>query len=289
MNETAGARSLDHFVVSVLDSESAGGNYEKLGFHVLPLMRHIELGSCNRVIQLKSTYLELIGDLHKAVGVHGDKMTKRFEVGEGLSIVSLTSDDLERDRDRLETFGLAPDPVISARRKIDMPDGSKNETDSSCFYVWRDGKEYLSLFYSAHSKPETIFIPGYYDIHPNTAQEITGIIYLSKDPAEDIGYFSEMFQANPSTSVNGHVQFVTPRKETLDIVTLEELDDLRPNTDWGDIDKLSGLPVSLSVKVESLEACHEVLSANGVESVPDDRTVSVDPSFCNGVLFVFHE
>lgn len=289
MNGTSDVRSLDHFVVSVLDAEQAGANYEKLGFHVLPFMRHIELGSCNRVIQFKSTYLELIGDLDNAVHVHGNKMLKRFEVGEGLSIVSLSSENLDTDRERLQEDGFAPDAIVSARRKIDMPDGTANETDSSCFYVWRPDKEYLSLFYSAHYKPETIFVPEYYDNHPNTAKSVSGITYVSKAPSEDIDYFTAMFRSEPDKAEVDYVRFITPRGETLEIVAQDVLEKMQPGIDWSASTRLAGIPTGLSVKVDSLESCQRTLSINGVVSRRENGAISVDPAACNGVLFKFHE
>jgi hypothetical protein len=54
----SGARSLDRFVVAVKAPEKAGALYERLGFQVMPQMRHIEIGTCNRVFQLHDAYVE---------------------------------------------------------------------------------------------------------------------------------------------------------------------------------------------------------------------------------------
>lgn len=289
MSKISDKRSLDHFIVSVLDADAAGNNYKRLGYNVLPLMRHIELGTCNRIVQFASTYIELIGDLDKAVAVHGNRMLKRFDIGEGLSLVSLTSSDLEADSQYLEEAGLSPDPIISARRKIDMPNGQKDETDSSCFYVWRENKEYLSLFYSAHYRPETIFIPGYFDNHPNSAKAITEITYVSKAPADDVGYFSTMFRSEPAKVEEDCIRFDTPRGETLKIVTQDKLEVIYPNVDWSDSDRLAGFPVGFDVRVKSLKQCARVLSENSVGYQLQNAAVIVDPAQCNGVLYKFHE
>src|ERR1700684_3277514 len=92
MNTTA--RSLDHFVIAVCDVEAAGSAYERLGVHALPRARHIEIGTSNRVIQLRDTYLELVGDLEKSPPLLRDRMLPRFACGEGVAIVRLTSSDL---------------------------------------------------------------------------------------------------------------------------------------------------------------------------------------------------
>ncbi len=289
VTESVDRRSLDHFVISVEDMEAAGANYERLGFHVLPVARHVELGSCNRVIQFQSTYIELIGDLDKAVAIHGDRMLKRFSVGEGLSIVSLTSMDLEQDRTWLLREGYTPAPVVNARRQIQMPDGSDSETDSSCFYHWRDGKEYLSLFYSAHNKPETIFVPAYYNHHPNTAAAITGIVYLSRDPLADVDYFKAMFRFEPDSATSESARFETPRGEVLEIVSPERFAGMRPHVGVVETGGLPGFPVELSVKVASLEQCARTLSTNAVAYRQLDRMLYVDSAWSNGVFMAFYE
>ena len=131
-------RSLDHFAHAVRNLSQAGRAFERLGFHLLPVARHVEIGSCNRVFQLRHTYYELVADLDLSIPLLRDKMMPRFQCGDGMAIVSLTSDDLPGDRAAIGAAGLTPDPIINARRAVPMPDGSVDETNSHCFYVWRD-------------------------------------------------------------------------------------------------------------------------------------------------------
>ncbi|MSQ98973.1 MAG: VOC family protein, partial [Xanthomonadales bacterium] len=163
-------RSLDHYVVQVHDLQKAGGTYERLGFQVMPRMQHVEIGSANRVIQFGSTYLELIGELENAVPLVRANLADRFDCGEGLTMVSLNSSGLEADHGRVQARKLDPAPIISARRKVTMPDGRVDETDSRCFYIWRPERRYLSLFLSQHYKPGVIWTHEFQQ-HPNTALE----------------------------------------------------------------------------------------------------------------------
>ena len=125
-------RSLDHFVIATRDVEVAGAQYERLGFQVMPVMRHVEIGTCNRVFQLQDSFVELLGDIDRAPEYLREKLVDRFHCGEGLTLVSLTSADLPGDREILVAAGLKPEPIINARRKVRMPEGHFDETDSRC-------------------------------------------------------------------------------------------------------------------------------------------------------------
>jgi hypothetical protein len=195
MNTTA--RSLDHFVIAVRDVEAAGSAYGRLGFHALPRARHIEIGTSNRVIQLRDTYLELVGDLEKSPPLLRERMLPRFSCGEGLAIVSLTSSDLTADHRRIADSGLTPDRILNARRKITMPSGAEDETDSRCFYVWRPDRIFSTLFFSEHRRPETIWAPEY-QRHPSTALRVTALIYLSDDPPREVDYATHLLGVRPT-------------------------------------------------------------------------------------------
>ena len=115
-------RTLDHFLILVEPLESAAATYQRLGFHVRPIARHLSIGSSNCVVHLDTTYLELffLGDAPMPMQ---QAYRPRMDAGPGLTHVSLHSDDLEADRARLTAAGLRPDVALSARRKIVRPDG----------------------------------------------------------------------------------------------------------------------------------------------------------------------
>jgi len=181
-------------------------------------MRHLEIGSCNRVFQLQGTYVELVGDLEKSPPALRDKMLPRYEVGEGIAIVSLTSNDLPADHKRASASGLNPSAIVNARRPITMPDGKQSETDSHCFYVWRPDHLYGTLFLSEHYRPETIFIPEYMQ-HPNGVQRVAELTYISNDPESEVAYFSALLERPPLESSNEVVRFQTWRGESIERIS----------------------------------------------------------------------
>jgi hypothetical protein len=280
-------RSLDHFAHAVRDLDQAGRAFERLGFFLLPAARHAELGSCNRVFQLGRTYYELVADLDRSLPLLRDRMMPRFQCGDGMAIVSLTSADLTGDRDAIVAAGLDPDPILNARRAITMPDGSADETNSHCFYVWRDApRRYLTLFLSHHYKPETIFVPAY-QRHPNGARNVTRLTYVSADPAGDRSYFSAMLGAPPTgTGANG-LEFTTPAGETIEVLDPSRLTDRFGPAAPPWCDRLAGYGIGIDFATDDLDRCGALLAAADVPAVTFAGRLVVPASFAAGMVVSF--
>lgn len=282
-------RSLDHFAHAVRDLDRAGAAFERLGFQVLPVARHADIGSCNRIFQLGHTYYELVADLDRSLPLLRDRMMPRFQCGDGMAIVSLTSDDLPGDREAVVAAGLVPDPIINARRAIPMPDGTTDETNSHCFYVWRDERRrYLTLFLSHHYKPETIFVPAY-QRHPNGALDVRGLIYGSEDPLGDADYFAAMFGAPPSRRTPTALIFTTPRGESVEIIAPPLLGDRFGAAAPAWCGLLGGYGVGIEIRVEKFDRTRGLLAANGVPVIEIGAQLVVPATHGAGMVISFVE
>ncbi len=280
-------RSLDHFAHAVRDLDQAGAAFERLGFHLLPMARHVEIGSCNRVFQLGRTYYEIVADLDRSIPLLRDKMMPRFQCGDGMAIVSLTSDDLPGDREAIAAQGLTPDPIINARRKVPMPDGGTDETDSHCFYVWREERDrYLTLFLSHHYKPETIFVPAWQS-HPNGATDVLSLTYVAEDPGAQADYFATMFGGPPVERSRERVLFVTPRGERLEILDPAGIERrygaLAPT--WCGL--LGGYGIGIEFAVTDLGRCRSILGSSGIRHESGDGRISVAATLAAGMVVEF--
>jgi hypothetical protein len=280
-------RALDHFAISVHDVEASGAKLEALGFQVLPTMRHIEVGSCNRVVQLHDSYLEVVGDLDKSLPALRDRMMPRFACGEGLSIVSLDSGDLEADRLAVERAGLEPTAVLNARRRVPMSDGSEAETDSRCFYVWRPDRLYSTLFLTQHFRPEVIWHPPYMT-HPNGAIRTIGISYVSDAPELDAAYGGKLLGAVPRP-IGRSVVLTTRRGEFLEYLPPDALADRFPGVapTWCRAQPCYG--VALKIRVADLRRCEARLRANRVPASRSGSVLRVPADVSAGVVFEFVE
>jgi hypothetical protein len=277
-------RSLDHFVIATKDVEVAGAQYERLGFQVMPVMRHVEIGTCNRVFQLQDSFVELLGDIDRAPEYLREKLVDRFHCGEGLTLVSLTSDDLPGDREILDAAGLKPAPIVNARRKVRMPEGHFDETDSRCVYTW-NAEFSMSLFLSHHYKPHVIWSAAY-QLHPNTATRVTKLTYVAQDPQAFTDYISAMIGFPPTRQEDGVVSYRTKRGETLELLTPAKLQaqfggEFQPCT------KLSAYGIGLEIAVTDLDACRGILSRNGVPCLAAGHRVVVHPDAAAGTILEF--
>ena len=280
------ARSLDHFVLTVSDLDRAAGTYKRLGFNVRPIARHIKLGSANCVVHFRRTYLELA---HLGTSQVGVPYQARLDLGDGLAHVSLTSDDLQSDRQRLIDEGFTPDEIYSASRKVVMPDGQENETASDFFYCWRPESMYLSLFFSEHKKPETIFIPEYED-HPNTAIDTVRLVYMSENPQMDEAHFRSFFGSEPeATSENGFIMRGA-RGDLTEVLTISAAQKRYGSHLLAQTPSpLNGFGVAMHYRVADLNTCRKALAENGVSTHEHDGGVLVPAGEAAGCVVVFDE
>ncbi len=278
-------RALDHFVQVCNDISKGAEAYTKLGFHVRPIAKHVEIGSSNCVIHFENTYMELIDLTHANEEMKGPYMD-RFKCGEGLAHVSLTSSNLVADHKWAVSNGLDPLPIWSARRKIIRPDGTEDHTDSDFFYMWRPESRYMSLFLSGHKKPDAIFIKEY-ENHENTATDVNKIVYMSADPQSDISYFSKLFGKEPEITDDGF-RTIGTRGEITEVVTPSAaVSRYGRNISCTTPDPLAGFVVAMHYSVRSLDACSETLVKSSVPFGKQGAAIIVPASEICGCAIVF--
>ncbi|MEM1152587.1 MAG: VOC family protein [Pseudomonadota bacterium] len=277
-------KSLDHFVLAVSDLEASAQSYRRLGFNVRPIARHSHLGSANCVIHFPTTYLEIA--FLSASPVGADYMS-RIELGDGLAHVSLTSDDLKAEQEVLRDNGYEPGEIYSASRKIVTPDGGEAETASNFFYCWREDNKYLSLFFSEHLKPETIFIPAFED-HANTAIGVKRLVYMSERPDHDVHYFSSFFRSKPIQENDDGFVMRGTRGELTEVLSVgaarqrygESLVAASPAP-------LEGFGIAMHYGVKDRNACARVLDEAGVNHRMLGDSLMVPAADACGCVVVF--
>ncbi|MCA3242610.1 MAG: VOC family protein [Pseudomonadota bacterium] len=279
-------KTLDHFVILVEPLEPAVADYQRLGFHVRPIARHLSIGSSNAVIHLHHTYLELF-TLGDAPALFQDAYRPRLQAGPGLCHVSLDSQSLEADQARLQAAGLQPGAIASARRRMVHPDGREDETASSFMYCWREQHRYLSLFVSHHAKPETIFIDGHVN-HANSAQEVTRCVFQSEEPALDLPYFRSLYgRAATDRTVDGF-RFLGPRGEVSEVITpAAAAARYGAATPAAGLAGLGALPLALHYRVGSMAQCEQHLRGAGLDSAAVGGRLVVPAALACGVVTVF--
>jgi hypothetical protein len=282
-------RSLDHLVVFASNLGLASECYRRLGFRVLPMMEHIDLGTSNAIVSFKDTYLELLGDLdycrHQALS---EQVAERMHLGDGLYMTSLTSDDLDVDRLAMPKGDIEFDPVVNARRRLRLPDGGWHETESRSMYAWNRARPLMSFFLSDHRKPELIWITDY-QCHPNTTERVIRLTYMAANPTQDLTYLTALLGFDPEVCDRNGVTYRTPRNELLEIlspaVCSERYGQCLPR--WAEASGAYG--IAFTCEVGSLNHCRWTLRDNGVPFVEADGVLRVDAAFACGMVVEFRE
>lgn len=284
-SDAATVRPLDHVVVAVRDADVAGATYERLGFQVVPLMRHIELGCCNRVIQLQGSYIELLGDIERSVPVLRERLGPRLACGEGIVLSSLRSPDLQGDRVRLSQAGLEPGEIFNARRKVPLPDGSEIESDSRALYPWHPRRPFATVFYTEHRKREAIWTPAYQS-HANSAVGIARLIYVTDDTLADADHVARLPGMVLKRITTESASFVAGPAQ-LEFLTRPAALQRFAAADVPICDSQPVLGMALEVVVADLERCRRALAGNGVDFERHAARLRVPAALGHGVAIDF--
>lgn len=280
-------RSLDHFVSTVGDIETGAEMYRRLGFRVMPTMEHVEIGTSNAIVQFQHTYLELIGDFGFSRSDQINTMMGPWKVLDEYVYwqTSFTSSRLEDDRERLIAKGMQPEQILNAYRKVRKIGGGWDQTASRSMYCFNRANITGSLFISDHARPETIWMPGY-TCHPNTAQRVTGISYVARDPETDIAYYAAMLGGDPAVSSPDRVAFHTPRGEVFELLSPAAAAASLPGAhplQYG----CNVRGAAYTISVESLERCRLALRDGGVPATDTDDALHVAAPFAGGMAITF--
>lgn len=279
-------KAVDHMVVLVRDLEVSARLYARLGFHVRPIAHHIGVGSANAIIHFPETYLELVHTSDARADLR-DMYMPRLEDGEGLCHISLTSDDLEAEVARLRSHGHSPGAPMMFARDVVMPDGRPDKTASSSVYNWQAERRYMSLFFSEHPKPETIFIPAYCD-HANGAEKLTALAFMSRDPAADLPYFEASFGGKADTVSADGFQLTGARGEAVSVLTSQAAQVL-----YGDLlsraepAATGGYPIAMHFSVADTAKTRSALDAGDVPWTEALGGVAVGAAQAAGAVLTF--
>ena len=281
-------RSLDHFVVHTTDIEVASEIYRRLGFRVMPTMEHGNIGTSNSIVQFHDTYLELIGDFDYA-RTPGMKESSLpwIEQGDVFWMTSLTSSCLEDEQAGLAEKGIEMAPILSAARKVRLPYGGWDETDSRSSYLWNPDERLASLFISDHRKPEVIWIPAY-QCHPNSCTRVGGIRYLMADPLRHAEFFSKVAGGEIASQEADRVRFETPRGEFLELVSPVKLHAQFPEAAQLTPDTHTRGAV-FTIIVESLERCRWAVRDGGVPHRLTNNSIVTGAAHGAGMAYEFVE
>lgn len=192
-------RGIDHLVLCVRDLEAARDRYRSLGFTLTPHGRH-PFGTANSLVQLRSTYVELLTVADPALipppgpGVFSFGAFNREFLArrEGFSMLALQSEDAEADAAEFRAKDIGPYAPYRFERKARLPDGSEATVAFSLAFATDPAMPEAALFTCRHHSPELFFKPGY-QRHANGALDVAEVVIAAADPSRLAPFFERMF------------------------------------------------------------------------------------------------
>ena len=170
------ALPLDHLVINThFEMNAAQTIFEQLGFTLTPRGRH-SLGSINHLMVFEHDYLELIG-------LPSDGGPLRKEVLDspvGIDGLVFQTSDATRTHQRLQTAGLAVQPVHAFSRPVEL----KGTTHEAHFETVRFEPGQFNagrLYYCRHFTPELVWRKEW-QTHSNGATKLAGLLIVCDTP-----------------------------------------------------------------------------------------------------------
>jgi len=181
---------LDHIVHAVRELDAAAEFYSSVGFTVGARNRH-PWGTHNRIVQLKSCYIEIleVAEPEKIVP-HG---ARSFSFGafnrdflahrEGLSMLILNSSNAADDARAFESSGIANSGVFDFAREGTRPDGTAVKLAFSLAFAADPASPNVRFAVCQHHFPENFWNPAF-QTHVNGASAVAGAIMVADNPTD---------------------------------------------------------------------------------------------------------
>ena len=284
------ARGIDHVVHAVHDLDAAAALYRALGFQVGARNRHPpSWGTQNHIVQLEGCFLELLALADRTqVAPHAPRYFSfgafnrdALARGEGLSMLALESRDAYADALAFREAGVGDFDVLDFERDAKRPDGATIKVAFSLAFAGDPNAAEIGFFTCQHRFPENFWNPAF-QVHPNTAVTLVGIVMVAAQPS-DFGKFLSAFAGQPiGTSAGpvakmprGDIQITTP-------AAFENAFDAPP-PDTASSARLAALRVG----VRDLAATATVLNGAGFPIGEFEGNLVVGPHSAMGTTLIF--
>jgi Glyoxalase-like domain len=212
-------RGLDHIVHAVHDLDAAGEAYRALGFQVGARNQH-PWGTHNRIVQFPGVFIELltVGDPGliappKARAVSFGEFTQRFlQRHEGLSMLVLEGTGAVADAEAFRAAGIGDFDVFDFERQGKRPDGSTVKVAFSLAFAADTRAPDTGFFTCQQHYPEN-FWNSAFQIHPNTAAAVAGVVFVADNPADHHVFLKAFSGVSDLQSTSSGITIATPRGE----------------------------------------------------------------------------
>jgi len=260
---------IDHPLLAVGDLDHAEKAAKALGFNVNPRHQH-PWGTDNNLLFFSNNFLELIGIGRPALLDYRDDNGFQFgrliearlkTVGEGIAMVALDSDSIQRDHALVASRGFSEACPIIFRRQAHLPSGDE-EVSVALDILHDPERPFLTQFLCQQLRPELFRADPTLEAHANGATSIADVWYVSNDTAHDIEHFQRI---HGPERVRGNTSHWTVHTDKGDCHLLERQAMMETFPILGDLDDEPPRAVALTLVCRDLEAAIAHWDAHGIE------------------------
>jgi len=282
---------IDHPIIAAQDLDRVCQVYQRLGFKLSPRGRH-PWGTANNLLMFQRDFIELLGVYDATLldqesgpnslvysGYVRDFLARR----EGLALLALHSDDIERDQARVEANGLVAQR-IEFRRPLVLPNGQPDEAVVSLAMLIQADYPNLSTFICQQHKPELVWVPQW-QTHPNGVDAIRSVTYVADEPAAVAPYYQALYGAERVHRTVSGLEITTPNG-VLNVIASSMLGSRFPEFE-GLLPESSERPcgIALSLHTRDFTAAMNCLTQAGVPfTVHRDNALRVGPEQTYGIV-----
>jgi len=275
-------KGLDHVVVMVDGIDAAEAAYRKLGFQVQPRGFHKKLGTANHLMIFDTDYFEILGIVEDTE--FNAERRAWLKGGGGLANVALATDGADVAYEAFRAVGLNPDAPLSFDRAVEVA-GRTELAKFRTVRIPKDNMPVVGFFVCEHQTPEFVY-RSEWAAHPNGARGILGVTVIADQPAKWIPELEKYFGPG-SVKREGEGLVVDTGTQPIRYMAPKDYAVRYP----GITPVRSGdHPALLTIRVESLAACEDLLKKNGVRfTKPDSGRLVVPPSEAAHLTLEFSE
>jgi len=195
---TYGFTEIDHLLTAAIEPQSAGEQYERLGFTVTPLSVIENLGVGNRLVLLRplspgtANFFECMGVVNRSCVP--PMMASLLSGPPGVRSIVLSGPDARTSQAALARDGYPIAAPLDLKREWVLPDG---EILTPSFLVTLPSQTPLPFNFCQY-RTLHYYLRETWLVHSNSARHLRGVLAISDEPAELARYFEPIFASRAS-------------------------------------------------------------------------------------------
>jgi hypothetical protein len=219
-------RAIDHVVHASRDLAAQADFYRRLGFN-LGARNHHPWGTENHIIQFSDHFLELIGrgpgfkapiDLDPHVFSFAGFVTEELARHEGISMLALQCKDAQATRAEFKAAGAGDFEPFHFDRKGRKADGSESHVAFTLAFAHSKAMPHVGFFACQHHHPEDFFAPEW-QVHPNGAVGVAGVVLLAENPTEHAGFLTAVTGQRETLATPMGIDLEVADEQSIEVLT----------------------------------------------------------------------